>query len=257
MDEAGWSEMDETRKHFIIRTTKEHAVGYIKAAGPGVAFIAAGEVLQGLSHATLARRYQAVNTALAGTAAAFSNYRERVRKDQGPEKDYEYLTGGKVVTVEMEKRWNGLQQKKFLFTRWEMHRRFIFLIVSGLKIKRISLITIPIMETLILPSMIFVGRFRGQMKSLRQMVIFFENQIREYCQLPKTMAGQSAGVFAVVMTQLQIRFVLIASTLRPELVYLMMQFMMFRMMTDYDILFEFVVTKYDPVDRHEIRHDTA
>ena len=79
----------------------------------------------------------------------------------------------------------------------------------------------------------------------------FENQIREYCQLPKTMAGQSAGVFASDDS--------IANPVRIDCVDVKTGISVFDDAIydvsdddDYDILFEFVVTKYDPVDRHEI-----
>lgn len=249
-DEAGWSEMDETRKHFILRTTKEHAIGYIKAAGPGVAFIAAGEVLQGLSHATLARRYQAVNTALAGTAAAFSNYRERVRKDQGPEKDYEYLTGGSVVTVEMEKDGTvttkevpvhkiGDAQKVYIpHSFWIKDKKDFFDHYSDNG--NINLAIDDIRRSI-----------SWSNEKLQADGYIFENQIREYCQLPKTMAGQSAGVFASDDS--------IANPVRIDCVDVKTGISVFDDAIydvsdddDYDILFEFVVTKYDPVDRHEI-----
>ena len=232
-DEAGWSEMDETRNHFIFRTTKEHAIGYIKAAGPGVAFIAAGEVLQGLSHATLARRYQAVNTALAGTAAAFSNYRERVRKDQGAEKD------GTVTTKEVPIHKMGDAHKVYIpHSFWIKDKKDFADPYSDSG--NINLAIDDIRRSISWAN-----------EKLQADGYIFENKVREYCQIPKTMAGQSAGVFASDDS--------IANPVRIDCVDVKTGISVFDDAIydvsdddDYDILFEFVVTKYDPVDRHEI-----
>ena len=100
-DPDGWEDKDE-RKRYVSETIKIAVKGYAKGCWKGVSLVAFGEFLQYLSHATLTKKYNVVNTALAGTAAAFNSYRERVVKDQGAEKDYEYMTGGSMVSVEQK-----------------------------------------------------------------------------------------------------------------------------------------------------------
>lgn len=101
-DPDGWEDKEERTK-YVHETARMTATTMVKNCWKGVGLIAVGEVLQGLSHATVSRKYQIANTALVGTSAAFSNYRENVIKDQGAEKDEEYLTGsGTMVTVEQK-----------------------------------------------------------------------------------------------------------------------------------------------------------
>lgn len=102
-DKSGWKEMGETKTHYILRTTKDCAVDYVKAAGVGVACIAGGVTLGCISHATLTAQLEATAASLAATTYSFNNYRNRVVADQGVEKDFEYYTGvGVKKTVEVQ-----------------------------------------------------------------------------------------------------------------------------------------------------------
>ena len=75
------------------KMVKEAAVGYGKAYGPGIAVEVAGLVLVGVSKATDRKEIASKSVALASLATQFYTYRERVRQDQGDEKDEEYLLG--------------------------------------------------------------------------------------------------------------------------------------------------------------------
>lgn len=75
------------------KMVKEAAVGYGKAYGPGIAVEVAGLVLVGISKATDRKEIASKSVALASLATQFYTYRERVRQDQGDEKDEEYLIG--------------------------------------------------------------------------------------------------------------------------------------------------------------------
>lgn len=84
-------------------TKTEVAEAYVKATWKGVALVAGGVVMTGVSHATIADQLKVATTTLAATSLSYDNYRKRVIEDQGEEKDHEYLTGdGIVKTVEMK-----------------------------------------------------------------------------------------------------------------------------------------------------------
>lgn len=102
-EQNGWEEAGEDRGRYIRETVKIATVGYVKSAGLGVGLIAGGEVLQGISHATLTNKLGTVAASLAGVSTSFAKYRERVVEDQGQDKDYQYLTGGTMEVVEMKK----------------------------------------------------------------------------------------------------------------------------------------------------------
>jgi hypothetical protein len=109
-EENGWAEAGEDRSHYIRETVKTATVGYGKSAGIGVGLIVAGEIAQGVSHATVTKKLvtattnlAAVSASLAGVSSTLANYRQRVIEDQGAEKDYQYLTGGTMETVEVKK----------------------------------------------------------------------------------------------------------------------------------------------------------
>lgn len=102
-DKSGWDEMGETKTSYILRTTKECGVGYVKAAGIGVTCITGGIVLAYISHASITAQLEATAASLASTTAILTNYRQRVIADVGAEKDFEYYTGvGVKKTVEVQ-----------------------------------------------------------------------------------------------------------------------------------------------------------
>ena len=103
VEESGsWEEQGETKTHYILRTTKNHACGYIQTTWKGVALTGAGLGLMALSNVTIHKQLEAVSASLAATTLSYNQYRQRVIEDQGEEKDYEYFTGGVMKTVEMK-----------------------------------------------------------------------------------------------------------------------------------------------------------
>lgn len=103
-DEAGWSEMDETRSHYIFRTVKECSVGYAKSAGIGLGITGIGLIFTGMSTVEFTRQVEAATVMAAGWYTTLQQYRQRVVEDQGVEKDFEYFTGyGTKRTVQLKK----------------------------------------------------------------------------------------------------------------------------------------------------------
>lgn len=100
-DPSGWSEMDETRNHYIFRTTAEAAKGYVKSTWLPVSCIVVGTGLCDISAATLGNQVAQLTTVATSLATAFTTYRQRVVSDQGEAKDLEYLTGAKVEEKEV------------------------------------------------------------------------------------------------------------------------------------------------------------
>lgn len=102
-DEAGWSEMDETRTHYIFRTVKECTVGYAKSAGVGLGITGLGLIFNGMSTVEFTKQVEAATMVATGIYTSFNQYRQRVINDQGVEKDFEYYTGhGVTKTVEVQ-----------------------------------------------------------------------------------------------------------------------------------------------------------
>lgn len=101
-EKNGWEEAGETKGHYIRETIGTAAIGYIKSAGPGVAMIAGGEVLQGLAHATLTNKLISMTATATMWAEGFKEYRQNVIADQGVEKDQEYLVGSTYKHVEVK-----------------------------------------------------------------------------------------------------------------------------------------------------------
>lgn len=119
----GWEEAGETKAHYIRETVKDAAVGYIKSAGPGVALVATGEVLQGIAHATLTDKLVSM-TAVATTAMkGFDDYRQNVIADQGAEKDKEYLLGNTYKHVEVKE--DGTVIETTIPAHADAHDRYI------------------------------------------------------------------------------------------------------------------------------------
>lgn len=191
-DPDGWEDKDE-RKRYVNETIKIAVTGYAKGCWKGVSLVAFGEFLQYLSHATLTKKYNVINTALAGTAAAFNNYRERVVKDQGEEKDYEYLTGGTMVSVEQKADGTVTTTEVPLHKMGDArtyipHSFFLgdvknFYLTSGNNGNVARGI-----EDLVrgLHYINDTAKIRG---------FAFENNVRDTLDVPKTVAGQAAGFF--------------------------------------------------------------
>lgn len=99
---GSWEEQGETKNHYIMRTTKNHTIGYIKSTWKGVGLTAIGIGLFALSNTTLHRQIEAISASLAATTMSYNQYRQRVIDDMGEEKDYQYYTGGVMKTVEMK-----------------------------------------------------------------------------------------------------------------------------------------------------------
>lgn len=103
-DAAGWSEMGETKAHYIFKTVKECSVGYAKSAGVGIGITGIGLIFNGMSTVEFTKQVEAATVAAAGIYTSFNQYRQRVVADQGSEKDFEYFTGcGIKRTVQLKK----------------------------------------------------------------------------------------------------------------------------------------------------------
>lgn len=95
-DPVGWSEMDETKMHYIFRNAKVISGDYMKACGPAFLAIGGGVALAWHTHATMEDRVKTLAAALIAGTAKFTDYRKNVIADQGAEKDQEYYTGQTV-----------------------------------------------------------------------------------------------------------------------------------------------------------------
>lgn len=92
-DEANGWEDNRERTKACFSMAKTTVVGYGKVYGIPLGMEAAGLALMAVSHATDRNEIATKAAALTSLATQFYNYRENVRKDQGEEKDQEYLTG--------------------------------------------------------------------------------------------------------------------------------------------------------------------
>lgn len=101
-EEDGWKDMDETRAQYVAKYRKQTVIDFATAAGPGIILNVIGLIFMGLSNATIHKQLEAVAASLAATTTSFNTYRQRVVEDQGAEKDYQYLTGGSLKTIEMK-----------------------------------------------------------------------------------------------------------------------------------------------------------
>lgn len=98
-DEAGWTEMGESKIHYVARNTIDISTSYVKAAAIPLIFVGGGVALFGISRANVTAQLEATSASLASTAYAFQTYRNRVKEDQGEEKDFYYYTGVGVKKV--------------------------------------------------------------------------------------------------------------------------------------------------------------
>lgn len=185
-EENGWEEAGQKRRDYVAETLKEAVVGYAKAAGPGVVLIVGGEVLQGVSHVTLSHKFSAVSASLAGVSAKFADYRKAVVEDQGEEKDYEYMVGPSVKTVEVKK--DGTVIEKTIPINNDNKRVYIphsFMFdESNINWENNAVANRDFLETRL--------AFVNQALSVKRFMT--ENDIRKYFDAPITIAGQAAGV---------------------------------------------------------------
>lgn len=99
-EENAW-ESEEERKAEKRDILKYAVVGYTKTYALGVGFVIGGMALNVVSKITDNNTISEAYALVASTAAAFSQYRQRVIADVGEEKDQEYLLGPQVTTVDI------------------------------------------------------------------------------------------------------------------------------------------------------------
>lgn len=95
-----WADGERTKA--CVDMAKSTVVGYGKCYGPGLAVEAVGITLQSVSHASLKTQVGTLAASLASEAAAFMQYRDRVREELGDQKDEEFLVGKPVVEVKVD-----------------------------------------------------------------------------------------------------------------------------------------------------------
>ncbi len=180
-------EVDEGKMHYICRTGINHIWSYTKTAGPGIAVIGIGYGLCGYALKTTDDDLKSMTIQAAMTANLLANYRKRVIADVGEEKDYEYLTGKKIVAVTTDE--NGVKTTvettverddnpdhnhiphSFFFD--ECHPCFT---KSNVVNK----------DTL----MDFLDRINFDLETKRFLT---ENDMRDICHAPRTIIGNTAG----------------------------------------------------------------
>lgn len=99
----GWEEFGEGKCHYILSTGVNHTLDYVKTAGIGIGLEAIGYGLCTYAMKTEHDNYVAASMLAAANANLLANYRKRYLEDGGTlEKDHEYLTGEKIVTMTSE-----------------------------------------------------------------------------------------------------------------------------------------------------------
>lgn len=184
--EEGWAEEETTRGKAVVDVAKTAVVEYTKAAWKGVGLIAAGEVLQGVSHATVTQKLTSVSASLAAVSTSFANYRKNVVEDQGEEKDYEYLVGPTMKSVELKKDGTVVETTTPIHTdttKCYIPHSFFF-DESNINWQDSDEANREFLRR--------VETFVNQKLSVRQFMT--ENEIRDMIGAPRTKAGQAAGV---------------------------------------------------------------
>ena len=180
----GWEIQGESKIHYILGTGINHAVGYAKTAGPGLAVIAVGYGLAGYALKTTTDDLIAVSAQAAATAQLFAAYRKRVMEDQGIEKDREYLTGQKIVSTYTDENGqvttvedhysDGSVYIPHSFMFDETHRDWT----------RSNMVNKDTADTWL--------RIINHELAIRQFLT--ENDMRDICHAPRTKVGNTAGV---------------------------------------------------------------
>ena len=184
--EEGWAEEETTRGKAVADVAKTAVVEYTKATWKGVGLIAAGEVLQGVSHATVTQKLTSVSASLAAVSTSFANYRKNVVEDQGEEKDYEYLVGPTMKSVELKKDGTVVETTTPIHTdttKCYIPHSFFF-DESNINWQDSDEANREFLRR--------VETFVNQKLSVRQFMS--ENEIRDMIGAPRTKAGQAAGV---------------------------------------------------------------
>ena len=184
--EEGWTEEGITRGHAMADVAKTAVVEYTKATWKGVGLIAAGEVLQGISHATVTQKLTSVSASLAAVSTRFANYRKNVVEDQGVEKDNEYLVGPTMKSVELKKDGTVVE------TTTPIHTNATNLYIPHSFFFDESNIN---WEDSDQANNEFINRVQTFVNQKLSVVQFMtENEIRDFYGAPRTKAGQAAGV---------------------------------------------------------------
>ena len=102
---AGWRDVKE-RKEFVRADIKYTIKDLSKTVGKDVAVIAAGEVLQGISHMSLNKQLANATILAANLSTAYANLKQRIVEDQGQEKLDEYLYGPQIKKVVVDEDGN-------------------------------------------------------------------------------------------------------------------------------------------------------
>lgn len=183
--EEGWAEEETTRGKAMADVAKTAVVEYTKATWKGVGLIAAGEVLQGISHATVTQKLTSVSASLAAVSTSFANYRKNVVEDQGIEKDNEYLVGPTMKSVELKKDGTVIETTTPIHT--DAINRYIphsfFFDESNVNWQDSDQANND-----------FINRVQTFLNQKLSVVRFMtENEIRDFFGAPRTKAGQAAG----------------------------------------------------------------
>ena len=187
VEESGsWEEQGETKTHYILRTTKKHACGYIQTTWKGVALTGAGLGLMALSNVTIHKQLEAVSASLAATTLSYNQYRQRVIEDQGEEKDYEYFTGGVMKTVEMKPDGTVIETTTPINTDNQVFVPHSFFFDSRNRNWSKNAVH---NKTYLEQCLYYVN------KRLAMEGFLTENDIRDIVGEERTIAGQAAGVF--------------------------------------------------------------
>ena len=183
--EEGWAEEETTRGKAITDVAKTAVVEYTKATWKGIGLITAGEVLQGISHATVTQKLTSVSASLAAVSTSFANYRKNVVEDQGIEKDNEYLVGPTMKSVELKKDGTVVETTTPIHT--DAINRYIphsfFFDESNVNWQDSDQANND-----------FINRVQTFLNQKLSVVRFMtENEIRDFFGAPRTKAGQAAG----------------------------------------------------------------
>lgn len=181
-------EVDETKMHYICRTGINHAIGYGKTAGPGIALILAGYGLCGYAYKTTDDDLTAMTIQAAMTANLFAKYRKNVVADVGAEKDMEYLTGKKVVTVTTDE--NGVKTTVETTVDKDEDDDHVFIPHSFMFDEtnkgwtRSNSVNQDTLQD-------YLDRINFDLETKRFLT---ENDMRDICRAPRTIVGNTAGV---------------------------------------------------------------
>ena len=184
-DPDGWKTMDETRKHYILRTTKDASFDYAKVLWKGIGLQLLGGTLVVISHATVTKQLMSVSAALAGTTTAFNNYRKNVIADQGEQKDYEYMTGNVLHVVDVAKDGTVTETTIPCNDGSQAYIPHSFFLSQS--------------EYYTKDNNVNKRNFENILMYLNQKLavdgLLTENYIRSQCKVPLTIAGQSSCIF--------------------------------------------------------------